>query len=211
MKKVPDQNGNHPLALTPECSDPWETFKAWLADAKSHEISDANAMSLATVDQFGMPNVRMVLMKSFDRDGCVFYTNLASAKGTEVLETKKAAICFHWKTLKRQVRFRGDVNPVSVNEADEYFASRTRTSQLGAWASKQSRPLKSKRFLLQEVTKYALKFGVQKVPRPEHWSGFRLVPCCIEFYQQGEYDLSDRCLFTFDRCANLWTKSSLQP
>ena len=109
------------------------------------------------------------------------------------------------------MRFRGDVKPVSVNEADEYFASRTRTSQLGAWASKQSHPLKSKRILLQEVAKFALKFWGRKVPRPEHWSGFRLVPCSIEFGQEGEYDLPDRCLFTFDRCENLWTKSSLQP
>jgi len=211
MTNLFNQNDQTPLGLSPDCFDPWEIFEAWFADAKTAELNDPNAMFLATVDQFGMPNVRTVLMKGFDQNGCVFYTNLASAKGVELQMSQKAAVCFHWKALRRQVRLRGNVEPVPVKEADEYFASRARTSQLGAWASKQSRPLENKRLLLKQVAKYAMEFGVTKVPRPQHWSGFRLVPCSVEFWQEGQHRLHDRFLFTFDCHQNRWSRTTLQP
>ncbi len=192
-------------------SDPWELFESWFAEARTKEINDSNAMSLATVDQFGLPNVRVVLMKELDRRGCVFYTNLSSTKGTELQSSHKAAVCFHWKTLRRSVRLRGRVERVTDKEADDYFGSRARTSQLGAWASKQSRPLRSRFVLLKEVAKYGLRFGLSKVPRPEHWSGFRLLPDTIEFCREGQHGIHDRDLFSFDKARNLWSRTTLQP
>lgn len=206
-----NQNASTATDWDPESSDPMKIFGAWFADAKARELNDPNAMSLATVDRSGMPNVRTVLMKSFDRDGCAFYTNLASAKGVELQSSQRAAVCFHWKTLRRQVRLRVDIKPVSASEADDYFSSRARTSQLGAWASKQSCPLESRRVLLKEVVKYAMKFGFMKVPRPEHWSGFRLIPSLMEFWQEGQCRLHNRYLFTRDPLQNRWSRLDLRP
>ena len=211
MESPFSQAENSSIGLDIEHCDPWEVFEAWLADAKISELNDPNAMFLATVDQSGMPNVRTVLMKFFDRTGVVFYTNLASTKGIELKSSQTEAICFHWKSLKRQVRLRGNIEPVSAKEADDYFGSRARTSQLGAWASKQSRSLKSRHLLFSEVAKYAIKFGVRRVPRPEHSSGFRLVPYSIEFCQEGQYRLHERYLFSFDFRQNRWSPTQLQP
>ena len=156
-------------------------FREWFNEAKQTEPNDPNAMLLATVDDTGLPNIRVVLMKGFDDDGFVFYTNLESAKGRELLGSGTAAICFDWKSLNRRVTIRGEIKPVSDVEADAYFQSRPRQSRIGAWASQQSRPLKSKGHLLGQVAKFGLKFGAGRVPRPPHWSGFRLRPVHMEF------------------------------
>ena len=205
------QNRSSEIDWDSKSANPIAIFETWFEDAKAIELNDPNAMFVATVDQSGMPNVRTVLMKSFDQHGCVFYTNLTSAKGVELQFSLKAAVCFHWKSLGRQVRLRGDVEPVSTREADDYFSSRVRTSQLGAWASKQSRPLKSRGALLKEVAKFAMKFGIMKVPRPAHWSGFRLVPCSIEFWQEGQHRLHTRHLFLLDSRQKRWRRTALQP
>src|SRR6185503_11290168 len=157
-------------------SDPFALFAAWLADAEQSEPVDPNAMALATVDAGGMPNVRMVLLKGHGEDGFVFYTNLESAKGAELAANPKAALCFYWKSLNRQVRVRGPVEPVAIDEADAYFASRPRGSRIGAWASAQSRPLESRFALEKAVAAYTARYAVGDVPRPPHWSGFRLIP-----------------------------------
>ena len=154
-------------------SDPFALFAAWLDEAKAKEINDPTAMALATVDPTGLPDLRMVLLKDFDAQGFVFYTNFESAKGRELLATPKAALLFHWKSLRRQVRVRGAVSTVGAEEADAYFASHPRDSRIGAWASDQSRPLEGRFALEKRVAEYALKFGLGEVPRPPHWSGFR--------------------------------------
>jgi len=176
--------------------DPVELFGDWLKDAEAHEPNDANAVALATTDENGMPNVRMVLLKAFDDLGFVFYTNLNSAKGREIKSSPKVAMCFHWKSIRRQVRLRGITEDVSMDEADSYFNSRDRKSRLGAWASKQSEPMKSKRELLARVALFTAKFGIGTIPRPEHWSGIRLSPESIEFWQQGDYRIHERLKFT---------------
>lgn len=176
-------------------TDPFALFSQWMEDAKSSEPEDPNALSLATVDADGLPNVRMVLLKGFDERGFVFYTNFESQKGTEILASMKAAMCFHWKSLRRQVRIRGEVSIVDDAEADEYYNSRARGSRIGAWASQQSRPLESKFALEKEVAKYAAKYAVGDIPRPPHWSGFRVNPSYIEFWQDGQFRLHDRVMF----------------
>lgn len=175
--------------------DPLGLFEAWMADATRSEPNDPNAMALATVDETGLPDVRMVLLKGADRSGFVFYTNLESAKGTELLASGKAALCFHWKTLRRQIRVRGPVERVSDEEADAYYASRPRDSRIGAWASRQSRPLAGRFELEKEVAKYAAKYAVGHIPRPPHWSGFRVVPQQIEFWRDRPFRLHDRLVF----------------
>ncbi|MEQ8747114.1 pyridoxamine 5'-phosphate oxidase [Pyruvatibacter sp.] len=175
--------------------DPLSLFEAWMADATRSESNDPNAMALATVDEAGLPDVRMVLLKGADRSGFVFYTNLESAKGTELLASGKAALCFHWKTLRRQIRVRGPVERVSDEEADAYYASRPRDSRIGAWASRQSRPLAGRFELEKEVAKYAAKYAVGHIPRPPHWSGFRVVPQQIEFWRDRPFRLHDRLVF----------------
>jgi pyridoxamine 5'-phosphate oxidase len=192
-----------------EESEPYTLFAQWLADATESELNDPNALALATVDDEGLPNVRMVLLKGFDQDGFVFYTNYESQKGRELLGARKAAMCFHWKSLRRQVRIRGDIEPVTDAEADEYYASRPRGSRIGAWASKQSRPLESRFALEKAVAEYTAKFGLGDIPRPPHWSGFRLKPRAIEFWHDRKFRLHDRV--EFKRTDGGWDKLRMYP
>ena len=178
-----------------ERTDPFKLFAEWMEDAKKSEPNDPEAMSVATVDDEGLPNVRMVLLKDFSERGFVFYTNFESQKGHELLSTGKAALNFHWKTLRRQVRIRGLVETVSDAEADAYFKSRPRDSRIGAWASRQSRPLSGRAELVKEVGRYALKYPVGTVPRPPYWSGFRVAPVQIEFWRDGAFRLHDRLVY----------------
>jgi pyridoxamine 5'-phosphate oxidase len=188
--------------------DPESLFAEWLGEAEASEPNDANAMALATVDDEGMPNVRMVLLKQHGPDGFVFFTNLESAKGRELLAHPLAALVFHWKSRRRQVRVRGSVTEVTAAEADAYFATRSRGSQIGAWASRQSEPLESRAALEQAAAAYAAKYPAT-VPRPPHWRGFRLAPQEIEFWQDGPDRLHDRIVF--HRHGDHWHKTRLNP
>jgi len=190
--------------------EPWQLFARWLEEATAKEPNDPNAVALATVDEDGLPDVRMVLLKGFDASGFVFYTNLESNKGRQLLSSGKAAMCFHWKSLRRQVRLRGRVEPVSEAEADEYFASRPRNSRIGAWASKQSRPLESRFALEKTVAEHAARYAIGSIPRPAHWSGFRLVPEVIEFWKDGAFRLHDRVQLT-PRPDGGWNRTRLYP
>jgi len=192
-----------------EAEEPFRLFASWLDDATKTEPNDPNGVALATVDADGMPDVRMVLLKGFDEAGFVFYTNFESAKGQEILATMRAAMCFHWKSLRRQVRIRGTVEIVSDTEADAYYATRHRSSRIGAWASKQSRPLESRFALEKAVAEYTLKFAAGNIPRPDHWSGFRIVPRTIEFWQDRPFRLHDRVVFTHREGG--WEKTRLYP
>ena len=189
--------------------EPFTLFGDWLEEATKSEINDPNAMSLATVDPDGLPDVRMVLLKDFDGRGFVFYTNFESRKGGEILATRKAALGFHWKSLRRQVRVRGEVEIVSNEEADAYFQSRARGSRIGAWASKQSRPLESRFALEKAVAEYTARFNIGEIPRPDYWSGFRVVPRSIEFWKDGAFRLHDRV--EFRREGDGWTRTRLYP
>ncbi|MEO1608965.1 MAG: pyridoxamine 5'-phosphate oxidase [Pseudomonadota bacterium] len=197
--------------------EPFDLFVNWMADATAKEINDPNAMALATVDDSGLPNVRMVLLKGLDgaeasaQRGFVFYTNYESAKGRELLAHKQAALLFHWKSLRRQVRIRGTIACVSDTEADEYFKSRPRGSRIGAWASQQSRPLDSRFALEKAVAAYTVKFNIGPIPRPPHWSGFRLVPLEVEFWQDRQFRLHDRILFCRLSHGDAWSKQRLFP
>ncbi|GGE14432.1 pyridoxine/pyridoxamine 5'-phosphate oxidase [Aureimonas endophytica] len=191
--------------------EPFGLFADWLREAEAAEINDPNAMALATVDTSGLPDVRMVLLKGFDARGFVFYTNFESAKGQELLATRKAALCFHWKTLRRQVRVRGPVEIVSEADADAYYVSRPRGSRLGAWASQQSRPLASRRVLIEAVDALDKRYGEGEIPRPPHWSGFRVLPQEIEFWKDGEFRLHDRILFKGGAETQGWERVRLYP
>jgi pyridoxamine 5'-phosphate oxidase len=193
-----------------ERGEPLALFGEWLRDATQSEPNDPNAVALASVDADGMPDVRMVLLKGFDERGFVFYTNFESAKGREILGSMKAALCFHWKSLRRQVRVRGDVEVVGNDEADAYFASRPRGSRIGAWASKQSRPLESRFALEKAVAEYTAKFVIGEIPRPEHWSGFRIMPRTIEFWHDRPFRLHDRIVFSRST-GDDWEKTRLYP
>ncbi len=191
-------------------SDPIALFSDWLSEAVAKEINDPNAMALATVDDTGLPDLRMVLLKDAGPDGFVFYTNLDSAKGNQLKANPRAALLFHWKSLRRQVRVRGDITAVTPEEADAYWATRARPAQLGAWASQQSRPLPDRMAFEKAIATYGLKFGLGKAPRPPHWSGFRLAPTHIEFWRDRPFRLHER--LTFERAEPQgWTTSRLYP
>ncbi len=192
-----------------QATDPIALFATWLGDAEKSEPNDPNAMALATVDGDGMPDVRMVLLKGFDPEGFVFYTNFESAKGTQILRTMKAALCFHWKSLRRQVRVRGPVEIVSDAEADAYYQTRPRGSRIGAWASKQSRELESRMALEKAVASYTARYAIGDIPRPAHWSGFRIKPVAIEFWHDRPFRLHDR--LRFEREGEGWTTAKLYP
>jgi pyridoxamine 5'-phosphate oxidase len=192
-----------------EENEPLALFAAWLKDAEASEPNDPNAVALATVDEDGLPNVRMVLLKGFDVRGFVFYTNFESQKGQEILGQKKAAMCFHWKSLRRQIRLRGEVEVVSDAEADEYYNSRPLGSRIGAWASQQSRPLEGRFALERAVAEYTAKFALGNVPRPPHWSGFRIIPRTIEFWHDRKFRLHDR--IEFRREGDGWSKVRMYP
>ncbi len=191
--------------------EPLRLFAAWLEDATQREPANPNAMALATVDADGMPDVRMVLLKGFDEQGLVFYTNLDSQKGRQLDSTPKAALLFHWKSSNRQIRLRGRVERVSDDEADTYFATRPRLAQIGAWASKQSAPLESRLAFEKAIALYTAKFAVGRVPRPPYWSGFRIVPLSIEFWEDRPFRLHDRVEFRRAAPGEPWTKTRLYP
>ncbi len=194
--------------------DPITLFEAWMAEAAASEPNDPNAVCLATATPEGRPSARMVLLKAVDAAdlnprGFVFYTNLESRKGRELIANPFAALCFHWKTLQRSVRVEGRVQAVGVEEADAYYASRARGSRIGAWASRQSRPLEGRWALEKAVAEYTLKFGLGEIPRPEHWSGFRLVPDRIELWRDMPFRLHERRVF--HRAASGWEMEMLYP
>lgn len=194
-----------------EAGEPFALFAAWFAEAGRSEPSDPDAMALATADAGGMPNVRMVLLKSFDERGFVFYTHQTSQKGQELAANPAAAAVFHWKSLTRQVRLRGPVSQVPDEEADAYFASRPRQSRIGAWASKQSTPLESRLAFEKAVAYYSAKYAIGPVPRPPHWAGYRLAPLSIEFWHDRPFRLHDRIVFKRERTGAPWTKYRLYP
>jgi pyridoxamine 5'-phosphate oxidase len=205
----------HPNGLTSgdftEADEPLRLFTAWFSDATRSEPSDPSAMTLATVDSDGLPNARMVLLKGFDELGFVFYTNLDSQKGQELGSAPKGALVFHWKSLSRQVRLRGPVEQVEDHVADAYFATRPRLAQIGAWASKQSASLESRLAFEKAVAFYMAKFAVGTIPRPPNWSGYRLLPLIIEFWQDRPYRLHDRIEFRRGGAREPWSKTRLYP
>ena len=205
----------HPSWLTSgdftQSPEPLRLFEAWLAEATASEPRDPNAMTLATVDADGMPNARMVLLKGADEHGFVFYTNMDSQKGQELDAAQKAALVFHWKSLNKQVRVRGTVTRVTDAEADAYFASRAKQAQIGAWASQQSRPLESRLAFEKAIALYAAKYALGSVPRPPYWTGYRITPVQIEFWQDRPFRLHDRIVFDRDEAAGGWRKTRLYP
>ena len=194
-----------------DLDDPIQLFKIWMDRAKKSELNDPNAVALATSDKNNLPSVRMVLLKDFNNDGFVFYTNLNSQKGDELKTNPKAAMCFHWKSLLRQIRISGDISLVSDEAADKYYNSRGYESRIGAWASKQSKVLTSRIELINSIEKYKKKYNYQtKVPRPNHWSGWNLSPSNIEFWLDGDSRIHERLKYTKDENGN-WVKSLLSP
>jgi len=194
-----------------EAEDPFALFESWLEEASASEANDPEAMTLATVDEQGLPNARMLLCKGVDARGLAFYGNVESAKGRELAAHPQAAALFHWKSLRRQVRFRGSVSPLTDAEADAYFATRPRQSRIGAWASQQSRPLESRAALEAAAADYAQKFGDGDVPRPAYWRGWRLAPLEIEFWHDGAFRLHDRVQFRRASLDAPWERRRLFP
>ena len=194
-----------------ESAEPFALFADWFAEAVKSEPNDPNAMALATVDASGLPDVRMVLMKGYDTDGFVFYSHIASAKGCELAANPQAALLFHWKSLRRQVRVRGAVTPVTSAEADAYFATRPKQAQIGAWASKQSQPLESRFAFEQAIAKEAAKYIIGSVPRPPGWSGWRIAPLRFEFWHDRPFRLHDRIEFSRGAPGAAWNKTRLYP
>lgn len=192
--------------------NPYELFAEWLDEAGRSEPNDPNAMALATADPAGAPSVRMVLLKGVDDRGFVFYTNTESRKGEQLLANANAALCFHWKSLRRSIRVEGRVEQVTDAEADAYFDSRPRESRIGAWASQQSRPLEGRWELEKRVAQFAAKHAIGRVPRPPHWTGFRVLPARIEFWQDRPFRLHDRLLYRRDESqATGWVTDRLYP
>lgn len=194
-----------------EAAEPFALFDSWFDEAKKSEHNDPDAMALATVDTTGLPDVRMVLLKSATPTGFTFYSNAESAKGRELEANMKAAAVLHWKSLRRQVRFRGPVEQVSDAEADAYFDSRARESRIGAWASQQSRPLEGRFALESAVAKFALTYAIGKIPRPPYWVGYRIKPLAMEFWAEGTFRLHNRIRFSRDGLDAPWTKERLYP
>ena len=205
----------HPSWLTSgdftAADDPFALFAAWLEEATASEPRDPTAMTLATVDGDGLPNARMVLLKGADARGFVFFTNMGSQKGRELDAHAKAALVFHWKSLNKQVRVRGHVEHVTDEEADAYFATRAKQAQIGAWASQQSRPLESRLAFEKAVALYGAKYAIGTVPRPPHWSGYRIVPISIEFWHDRPFRLHDRIEFRRTAHGEPWTKVRMYP
>ena len=194
-----------------DLDDPFELFEKWFDEAKKKEINDPNALALGTANKNGIPSVRMVLLKGFDKNGFVFYTNLNSQKGNELKENPYAAMCFHWKSLLRQIRINGKVSLVSDQVADEYYSSRAYESRIGAWASKQSEELNSREQLLKSIQDYKKRYSNKSdVPRPSHWSGWILSPDSIEFWLDGENRIQERLKYNKDNSGK-WKKSLLSP
>ena len=191
--------------------DPFDLFQGWMKQAESAEPGDPNAMALATVGADGMPNVRMVLLKGADANGFVFYSNAESVKGGELAANPQAAINFHWKSLRKAVRAQGTVAQVSDAEADAYFASRPKDSQIGAWASPQSRAMEGRWVFEKRLAEYGLKYGLTKVPRPPYWTGWRITPLRIEFWRDRPFRLHDRLVYARDSAHALWTTERLFP
>ena len=191
---------------------PLQLFANWFSEAKGHrDVADASAMALATADAGGRPSVRMVLLKQFDERGFVFYTNLESPKARDLAENARAALCFHWAPLARQVRVEGAVTPVEAKEADEYFATRPRLSQLGAWASRQSRPIGHRYALEAAVAWAAAQYGAGEVPRPPHWSGFRVAPERMEFWREGAFRHHERSVYVRAEPGGEWAQEWVFP
>lgn len=197
--------------LLDDTRDPFAIFSEWLGHAREKELNDPEAMAIATSDANGMPDVRMVLMRGHDARGLVFYTNSQSAKGGQLAENAQAAMLFHWKSLRRQVRFRGPIEAVSEAESDAYFAARPRDSRIGAWASQQSRPMDGRFALEKAVAREALRFGLGEVPRPPHWHGYRLKPLSIEFWLDKPFRLHDRLVYSRESLDAPFTTAWLYP
>ncbi len=192
-------------------TDPFALFAEWLAEARKTEPNDSNAMALATADAHGAPDVRMVLLKDVSKDGFVFFSNAESRKGQQLGVNAQAALCFHWKSLRRQVRVSGRVDSASEEEADAYFATRAKDSQIGAWASEQSRPMEGRFALEKRIAMFAARYGLVKTPRPPQWRGWRVVPTRIEFWRDRPFRLHDRLEFTRSGPGQGWTTQRLYP
>ena len=194
-----------------DLDDPFILFEKWFAEAKKKEINDPNALALGTSSKEGIPSVRMVLLKGFDKNGFVFYTNLNSQKGKEIRENPNATMCFHWKSLLRQIRIAGTLELVDDQKANEYYNSRAYESRIGAWASNQSSELKNRNELLDKIIEFKNKYNDKdNVPRPSHWSGWNLRPSSIEFWLDGDNRIHERLKYTINK-ENIWVKSLLSP
>jgi pyridoxamine 5'-phosphate oxidase len=191
-------------------NNPYELFNTWLSEAEQHERQDPNAVALATADTNGQPSVRMLLLKGHDETGFKFFTNFNSRKSKQLIANPKAAMCFHWKTINKQINIEGNIETVSEEEANDYFSSRHRSSCIGAWASHQSETLETRSDLEERIKSFENKFKSEKlIPRPEHWSGYKLIPNRIEFWEQQDYRLHVRVLYSKNK--DIWTKSLLNP